>query len=104
MLSSAACCCADARAAFENTGSAKAIIGLRADEVCDPPRSTLRLANDGRAVEAWERMSQSRSLSVLPLGSLVTRSAGGRLVNAPLVIIVSRFRAAILSANAPNVA
>src|SRR5260370_34345206 len=104
MLSSAACGCADARAAFENTGAAKAIIGLRAAEACELPRSTLRLATEGRMVMAWERMSQSRSLSALPLGSLVTRSAGGRLVNAPLVMIVSRFLAAILSANAANVA
>src|SRR5258708_26645120 len=102
MLSSAACCCADARAAFENTGWAEAIVGLRAAEVCDPPRRILRLATEGRTVMACERMSQSRSLSALPLGSLVTRSAGGRLVNA-LVMIVSRFLAAILSANAANV-
>ena len=77
--------------------------GLRAAEVCEAPRSTLRLATDGRTVMAWERMSQSRSLSALPLGSLLTRSAGGRLVKAPLVMMERRCLDAILSAKAPNV-
>ena len=33
---------------------------------------------------AWVRISQSTSLSALPVGSRVTRSCGGRLVSAPL--------------------
>src|SRR5262249_14872474 len=103
MLRSATCC-ASLRADFENTGSANAIIGLRAEEVWLPPRSTFRLATEGRMVIACERTSQSASLSFLPLGSLVTSRWGGRLVNAPFVTIESRFLAAILPANAANVA
>src|SRR6516162_333271 len=95
--------CAFARAAFENTGSAKAIIGLRAEDACDPVRRILRLATDGRTVTACERMSQSISLRLLPVGSLVMRSCGGRLVNAPFVTMESRFLAAIFSANASKV-
>src|SRR6516165_9745346 len=96
--------CACFRAVFEKTGSAKAIRGLRAEEVCDPPRRTLRLATEGRMVTAWERMSQSISLKLLPLGSLVMSSCGGRLVNAPFVTMESRRLDAIFSAKAPNVA
>src|SRR5262249_10879947 len=104
MLRMAICWRAFARAAFENTGSAKAIIGLRAAEGCEEPRNIFRLATEGRTVPAWLRASQSSSLSGLPLGSSVTKSWGGRLVNAPLVMTESRFLDAIFSANAPNVA
>src|ERR1700730_9810316 len=97
-------CCTFARAAFEKTGSAKAMIGLRAEENCDPVRRILRLATDGKTVIACERMSQSISFRLLPLGSFARRSCGGRLVNAPLVTMESRFLEAILSAKAPNVA
>ncbi len=104
MLRIAICWRAFARAAFENTGSAKAIIGLRAAEVCEEPRNIFRLATEGRTVTAWLRTSQSTSLSCLPLGSLITSSGGGRLVKAPLLMTESRVLAAIWSANAPNVA
>src|SRR5947209_15969338 len=96
--------CASARAAFENTGSAKAIIGLRADDACEPARRIFRLATEGKIVTACERISQSISLRLLPLGSFLMRSCGGRLVNAPLVTMERRFLDAILSAKAPNVA
>ena len=78
-------------------------MGLRADEVCEPLRRILRLATEGKTVMACDRMSQSISLRLLPLGSLVTRSCGGRLVNAPLVTMESRCLDAILSAKAPKV-
>src|ERR1700736_2379267 len=93
--------CARARAALENTGSANAIMGLRAEEFWEPPRSTLRLATEGRMVMAWERMSQSISLRLFPLGSAVMSSCGGRLVSAPLVTMDSRFLDAIFLAKAP---
>jgi hypothetical protein len=104
MLRMATCFCARPRAAFENTGSANAIIGLRAEEACDPPRRTFRLATEGKTVIACERTSQSNSLSFFPPGSFVTKSWGGRLVSAPFVMIESRFLLASLSANTPNVA
>ena len=88
---------------MEKTGSAKAIIGLRAEEACDPVRKILRLATEGKTVTACERMSQSISLSILPVGSFAMRSCGGTLVNAPLVTIERRFSAASFSANAPKV-
>jgi hypothetical protein len=44
--------CAFARAALEKTGSAKAIIDLRAEEACDPVRKILRLATEGKTVTA----------------------------------------------------
>src|ERR1700730_9072726 len=96
-------CFAVARAAFENMGSAKAIIGLCAEEACEPLRRILRLATEGKSVMACERMSQSSSLSFLPIGSFVMRSCGGRLVNAPLVTMERRFLDPILSANAAKV-
>src|ERR1700730_5767955 len=99
-----ASCSAVARAAFENTGSAKAIIALRAEDACEPARRILRLATEGKTATACERISQFISLRLLPFGFLVTRSCGGRPVKAPLVMIDSRFLAASLSANAPNVA
>src|SRR6516225_10424284 len=102
MLRVANCCCALMRAAFENTGSAKAIMGLRTEEACDLPRSTFRLATEGKIVTVWERISQSMSLSFLPVGSFVTRSCGGRLVSAPLVTMERRCLDAILAAKAPN--
>ena len=95
--------CVFARAVLENKGSAKAIIGLRAEEVCDRPRKTLRLATEGKIVIAWERISQSMSLSALPPGSLVTRSCGGKLVNAPFATMERRSLDAIFFADTPNV-
>jgi hypothetical protein len=64
-------------------------MGLRAEEVCDPPRKTFRLATEGKTVMACERMSQSISVSFLPSGLFVMRSCGGRLVSAPLVTMES---------------
>src|SRR5215472_5541154 len=84
---------------FEKTGSAKAIIGFSAVERADAERSVLRLATDGKFVIAYERTSQSTSLKGLPLGSFVTRSCNGRLVNAPLVTTERRVLPWRLSAN-----
>ena len=42
-------------------------------------------------------------MRLLPVGSLVMRSCGGRLVNAPFVTMERRSLAAIFSANAPRV-
>jgi hypothetical protein len=79
-------------------------MGLRAAEAGEALRSTFRLATEGRMVTAWERTSQACSRSVLPRGLAVTRSCGGRLVNAPLATMESRVFDAICAANGPKVA